>query len=94
MATKKKKAGSVWKKTGAFRVCQKNFGKQVRTLRLQQGLTIEQFTEIVEMDVKLFQKLEGGTNINPTLLTMFRIAQGLSVPLHSVLLRPPPSKTR
>lgn len=58
----------------------KRLGGQVRKLRLERGLTLEKAAEHTTIDWKHLQKVEAGT-VNPTVLTLVRIAQGYGVKL-------------
>jgi transcriptional regulator with XRE-family HTH domain len=60
------------------------FGKNVRRLRQQKGLTQEQLAFEAEIDLTYMGGIERGKR-NPSLLVMARIAEGLSVPLTKLL---------
>ena len=60
------------------------FGKRVRELRLKQGLSQEAFAQLVGLDRTYISGIERGTR-NPTLLTMGRIADALSISVERLL---------
>ena len=59
-------------------------GKRVRELRTKRGLTQERLAEMADMDVKYLGSIERGTE-NPTVGTLEKLAQALSVKLHQLL---------
>ena len=63
-------------------------GRNVRGIRLEKGLTQEQFAEITGFSQQYISGLEQGHR-NPTVVTLFELAQGLGVSpaelLHPVL---------
>lgn len=60
------------------------FGKNVRRLREQRGLTQEQLAFDADIDLTYMGGIERGKR-NPSLLVMARIAAALSVPLPKLL---------
>jgi transcriptional regulator with XRE-family HTH domain len=61
-------------------------GRNVRGIRLEKGLTQEQFAEITGFSQQYISGLEQGHR-NPTVVTLFELAQGLGVS-PTELLRP------
>ena len=61
-------------------------GQNVRGIRLEKGLTQEQFAEITGFSQQYISGLEQGHR-NPTVVTLFELAQGLGVS-PAELLRP------
>jgi transcriptional regulator with XRE-family HTH domain len=61
-------------------------GRNVRGIRLEKGLTQEQFAEITGFSQQYISGLEQGHR-NPTVVTLFELAQGLGVS-PAELLRP------
>ena len=55
-------------------------GARVRELRKQRRWTLETAAEAMSLDLKHLQKVEAG-QLNVTLVTLVRIAEGLSVPM-------------
>lgn len=64
----------------------RTLGLQVRTLRLEQELTLEQAAERMDLDLKHLQKVEAGA-LNVTLVTLSRIADGLGTSLADLFVR-------
>ncbi len=60
------------------------FGRNVRRLRQQKGLTQEELAFEAEIDLTYVGGIERGKR-NPSLLVMARIADALSVPLPKLL---------
>jgi transcriptional regulator with XRE-family HTH domain len=60
------------------------FGRNVRRLRQQRGLTQEQLAFEAEIDLTYMGGIERGRR-NPSLLVMARIAEALSVSLPKLL---------
>lgn len=58
----------------------KRLGGQIRKLRLARELTLEKAAEQTTIDWKHLQKIEAGA-VNPTVLTLVRIASGYGVAL-------------
>lgn len=58
----------------------RRLGTQIRLLRTVRGLTLEAASERTSIDWKHLQKIEAGS-VNPTVLTLVRIATGYKVPL-------------
>jgi transcriptional regulator with XRE-family HTH domain len=57
-------------------------------MREKRGWTLERAAEAMDLDLKHLQKIEAG-KLNVTLVTLVRIAEGLSVPLATLF--PPPA---
>jgi transcriptional regulator with XRE-family HTH domain len=58
----------------------KRLGGQIRKVRTVRGWTLEEAADRASVDWKHLQKIEAGT-LNPTVLTLSRIAKGFNVPL-------------
>ena len=56
----------------------KALGLRMRALREAKDWTLEQAADAMEMDLTHVQKIEAGS-LNPTLVTLWRIADGLGV---------------
>ena len=52
-------------------------GRNVRKIRLEQGMTQEQLAEKSGFDQRYISQLEGGRR-NPTVVTLFEISQALN----------------
>jgi len=61
----------------------KQLGLRVRALRQAREWTLEQAAEASTLDLKHWQKIESG-QINVTLVTLVRIAQGFDEPIASL----------
>lgn len=61
------------------------FGKNVRRLRLQKGMTQEELAFEAEIDLTYIGGIERG-NRNPSLVVMSRIAKALGVALSKLLV--------
>lgn len=67
-------------------------GQNVKKVRLEKGLTQEQFSELSGFSQQYLSGLETGRR-NPTVVTVYELAQALGV--HYLdLLQPPSSRTR
>lgn len=62
----------------------KHFGRRVRERREKLRLSQEDFADQVGLDRTYVSGIERGTR-NPTLATMKRLAEGLGVPLETLL---------
>jgi transcriptional regulator with XRE-family HTH domain len=60
------------------------FGKNVRRVRQQRGLTQEEVAFAAEIDLTYMGGIERGKR-NPSLLVMARIADALSIPLSKLV---------
>jgi len=69
-----------FKATRRFKAEANALGRRVRRLRLRNRWTLEQAAERMHMDLKHLQKIESG-QINLTLVTLVRIAEGLGEPV-------------
>jgi transcriptional regulator with XRE-family HTH domain len=58
-------------------------GAKVRALRLERKLSQEAFADAVDLDRAYMGRIERGEN-NPTVLTLYRIARTLKVPITSL----------
>ncbi len=58
----------------------RKFGKRLKELRLQAGLTQEQLAEALDFDTTFISKVENAKS-SPSLANMARIAKALDVPL-------------
>ena len=61
------------------------FGRVLRNLRKDKGLTQEALAQKAGVDYKYLQKLEGRSPSSPTLSTLEKLAQGLEVPLSELI---------
>ncbi len=76
--TAEPRASRAWKQSRRFLKEASALGVMVRMLRTGQKLTLEAAAEKMELDLKHLQKVEAGV-LNPTLVTLVRIASGLGV---------------
>jgi transcriptional regulator with XRE-family HTH domain len=66
--------------------------QNVKRIRLEKGLTQEQFSEISGFSQQYVSGLETGRR-NPTIVTLYELAKALGVS-HIDLLQPPPSRNK
>jgi transcriptional regulator with XRE-family HTH domain len=64
----------------------------VKRIRLEKGLTQEQFSDISGFSQQYVSGLETGRR-NPTVVTLYELAKALGVS-HMDLLQPPPSRNK
>jgi transcriptional regulator with XRE-family HTH domain len=62
----------------------KDFGERMRALRIEAGRSQEEFAALVNIDRATYGKLERG-EINPSLITLARIAVALDTSLSGLL---------
>ncbi len=74
------RSSRVYKRSKSFQSAQRLLGKQIRALRQNRGWTLENAAAEMQLDLKHLQKIEAG-QLNVTLVTLVRIADGLQVPL-------------
>ncbi|MCK1437065.1 helix-turn-helix transcriptional regulator [Bradyrhizobium sp. 15] len=67
-------------------------GQNVRKIRLEKGLTQEQFSELSGFSQQYLSGLETGRR-NPTVVTVYELSQALGVN-YLDLLQPPSSRSR
>ena len=60
-----------------------NFGKRVKKLRKQSGLSQEKFALLIDMDRTYFSSVESGKR-NISIENISKIARGLNVPLEEL----------
>jgi transcriptional regulator with XRE-family HTH domain len=66
--------------------------QNVKRIRLERGLTQEQFSDISGFSQQYVSGLETGRR-NPTIVTLYELAKALGVS-HMDLLQPPPSRNK
>jgi transcriptional regulator with XRE-family HTH domain len=66
--------------------------QNVKRIRLDKGLTQEQFSEISGFSQQYVSGLETGRR-NPTIVTLYELAKALGVS-HMDLIQPPPSRNK
>lgn len=62
-------------------------GERLRALRQERGWTLEFAADKADLDWKHLQKMEMG-QLNVTLVSLVRLAQGLGVPLNELFVTP------
>lgn len=77
-----------WKETKEFKELSTFLGANVRQSRQVLGLTLEQASERMDVDLRHLAKIEAG-QLNPTLVTLMRVAMGLGKPLEALFCRSP-----
>ena len=73
-----------YKRARKFQRLQKDLGERVRELRNERKLTLEQLDELSGIDWRHIHKIEAGT-LNVTLVTLYRLAEGLDVSVKDLL---------
>lgn len=63
----------------------RNPGERVRTLRIEKGLTLPALAERAELSKGLLSKLENNEDSNPSLTTLYRIAEALEVTISDLI---------
>jgi len=76
--TLEKTSSQRFRQTKRYVEAAKAIGVRVRQLRDNDGLTLEQASAQMDVDLKHLQKVESG-QLNVTLVTILRIADGLNV---------------
>lgn len=67
----------------------KDFGKQVRLVRKEKGMTMESVAYKAEMEYRQLGRIERG-EVNPTLLSLLKISEALEVELSRFFVVNPP----
>jgi transcriptional regulator with XRE-family HTH domain len=83
------RASRVFRKTRRYAAEVSNLGANVRALRQRRYWTLEHAAEQMHLDLKHLQKVEAG-ELNVTMVTLVRIAEGLGVPLAALFRAPRP----
>lgn len=73
-----KRSSQRFKETRRFKDAAQALGAQIRQVREHRGLTLEQASAQMDIDLKHLQKVEAG-QLNVTLVTVLRVADGLNV---------------
>jgi transcriptional regulator with XRE-family HTH domain len=81
------RSSQVARRSSRFLAEAKNLGLRVRALREARGWTLEQANEVTGIDWKHWQKIESG-QINVTLVTLIRIAEGFAEPMGTLFKQP------
>lgn len=63
----------------------KNVGGTIRTLRQEKGITLPALAQKAQLSKGLLSKVETSSDANPSLDTLFKIAEALEVPLSLLL---------
>jgi transcriptional regulator with XRE-family HTH domain len=63
----------------------RNIGGRVRTLRTEKQITLPSLAKRTGLSKGLLSKLENDENSNPSLSTLYKIAEGLKVTLSEIL---------
>lgn len=56
-----------------------NISENVKKLRAQKGLSLEKVARLADLSLSTVVKIEDGTNKNPTIETLLKIAKALEV---------------
>jgi transcriptional regulator with XRE-family HTH domain len=63
----------------------RNPGERIRTLRTEKGMTLPALAELADVSKGLLSKLENSEDSNPSLATLYKIAEALDVTLADFL---------
>jgi len=63
----------------------RNVGTRIRTLRIEKGITLPELAERAKLSKGLLSKLENEPKSNPSLDTLFKIAEGLNASLTDII---------
>jgi transcriptional regulator with XRE-family HTH domain len=77
------RASQVARQSGRYIAAVGDLGARVRELRQARKWTLERAAEAMNLDLKHLQKIEAG-QLNLTMVTLVRIAEGLEEPLASL----------
>jgi|SRR5690606_16310419 len=92
-ALPEKRSSQRFRETKRFKDAARALGRQVRQVREDRGLTLDQASALMEVDLKHLQKVEAG-QLNVTLVTLLRIADGLGVAPGSLFGQVPQGRRR
>ena len=85
MATRSagQRSSQKYRKSQKFKAAARALGLRIRELRTDRDWTLEKAAENMDLDLKHLQKVEAG-QLNVTLVTLLRIADGLKEPVASL----------
>ena len=63
----------------------KNIGGTIKTLRVEKGFTLPDLAEKAGLSKGLLSKIENLPDANPSLATLYKIAEALEVPLSEII---------
>jgi len=63
----------------------RNPGERIRTLRMEKGLTLPALAERAELSKGLLSKLENDEDSNPSVGTLYKIAEALDVTISDIM---------
>lgn len=81
------RASQVARQSRRFASEVRRLGLRIRALRQEREWTLERAAEAMNLDLKHLQKIEAG-QINITLVSLVRIAEGLEVPVNELFVEP------
>lgn len=85
MVRGRNRASQIARDSKPYRAAVRSFGLHLRKLRQERGLTLEEAAERASLDWKHWQKVEAAM-INPTLVTIYRLARGLQISLEDLFV--------
>lgn len=62
-----------------------NLGERIKSLRIEKGLTLSQLAKDAELSKGLLSKLENNENSNPSIDTLYKIAEALKITIADIL---------
>lgn len=62
-----------------------NIGKNLKIIRTKKGLSQDRLSKLADVALNTIVTLESGSNGNPTIETLTKVAQGLEVDIHDLI---------
>lgn len=63
----------------------KNIGSNIRKMRTAKGYSLEKVARLADLSLNTVMRIESGTNKNPTIETLTKIAKALEVKLDDLI---------
>lgn len=63
----------------------KNIGQNIKKLRTDKGYSLERVARLADLSLNTVMRIESGTNKNPTIETLTKIAKALEVKLDDLI---------
>ena len=60
-------------------------GKKIRGLRVKRGISQDRLSKLADLSLNTIVKVESGSNLNPTIETLLRIATSLDVEVNDLI---------
>lgn len=62
-----------------------NLGKNIKSIRTEKGISQDRLSKLADLSLNTIVTLESGSNGNPTIDTMARVAQALEVDINDLI---------